>query len=237
MHDRRAAEIQEIAHGSRQALRQSPRSTAADELTTGSDERREAREARERWNRRYRERDRSADPAPASEWLSENSAEIARRAPGRALDLACGTGRNALHLARCGFTVDALDVSDVAIAALADTAQRHGLAIHARVADLEREPLPTDRYDVVVLINYLQRSLFEAIPSRLSSEGILVAETVTRAHIEQLGHLFDPRFVLEPRELERAFPSLTVVRYREGVTERAGRPRAVASLLAQRQRD
>jgi tellurite methyltransferase len=197
----------------------------------------ETAQARERWNRRYRERDPAAVPGPPSEWLTENSAEIARRAPGRALDLACGTGRNAVQLAQCGFVVDAVDVSDVAVAALDDTARTRGLAIHARVADLEREALPTQRYDVVVLINYLQRSLFDTIASTLTSEGLLVAETVTRAHIEQLGRSFDPRFVLDSHELERAFPSLTVMRYHEGIVERAGRARAVASLLARRPLD
>jgi SAM-dependent methyltransferase len=36
--------------------------------------------------------------------------------PGRALDLGCGPGRNAIHLARHGFTVDAVDLSATAIA-------------------------------------------------------------------------------------------------------------------------
>jgi tellurite methyltransferase len=205
---------------------------APDELTAVDDR---PPAARDRWNRRYRERDPATVLGPPSEWLIQNRAEIDRRAPGRALDLACGTGRNAVHLAERGFTVDALDVSDVAIAALDELAQKRGLVIRARVSDLEREPLPQHRYDVVVLINYLQRSLFEAIPSSLTPDGILVAETVTRAHIEEVGRPFDPSFVLESGELEHAFPGMTVVRYQEEVTERSGRPRAVASLLPRRQ--
>ena len=62
----------------------------------------------------------------------------------------------------------------------------------------------------------------------------LVIETVTRTHVEELGHRFDQRFVLDRNELLTSFPDLEVLRYEEGVTERSGKPRAVASLVAQR---
>ncbi len=179
--------------------------------------------ARETWDARYRER--GIDPDP-SDWLVENRELIGGT---RALDLACGTGRNARWLARRGFTVDALDISEVAIGAL------HGVTgIHARVVDLEREPLPAGPYDVVLLINYLQRDLFAGAAAALAPGGVLVAETVTRAHVEALGRSFDPRFLLEPGELCTAVPGLTVLRFHEGVVERSGRPRAVAGIIAQR---
>jgi tellurite methyltransferase len=180
--------------------------------------------ARETWNARYRER--GSDPGPPSDWLVENQALISGT---RALDLACGTGRNARHLAGLGFTVDALDISDVAIEAL------QGIAgVHARAVDLEREALPAGAYDVVLMINYLQRDLFAAAADALAAGGVLIAETVTRAHVEQLRRAFDPRFLLEPGELRDAFPDLHVLRFEEGVVQRSGRPRAVAALVAQR---
>jgi tellurite methyltransferase len=191
-------------------------------------------DARVTWNERYRSRE-IADHPP-SEWLTENEMLIAQRTGGRALDLACGTGRNALYLAAVGFTVDALDISDVAVERLTAVATAHGAEVHARVAYLEREAgsLPADRYAVVVLINYLQRDLFTVIPSTLAPGGIVIAETVTRAHIEQLTRPFDPRFVLEPGELATAFVGLHVLHYHEAVLQRGGRPRAVASIVAER---
>jgi hypothetical protein len=66
---------------------------------------------------------------------------------------------------------------------------------------------------------------------------ILIFETVTRAHIDELGKRFDRRFVLERNELLRSFPDLDVRRYWEGVADRSGRPRGVASLVAQRRAD
>jgi SAM-dependent methyltransferase len=182
--------------------------------------------ARETWNVRYRERGDSSPPASPSDWLVQNRSLLAGT---RALDLACGTGRNARFLAGLGFTVDALDISEVAIEALDGVA-----GVSARVADLEREPLPARAYDVVLIINYLQRDLFAPAAAALAPRGVLIAETVTRAHVEELGHDFDSRFLLEPGELHDAFPGLDVLRFEEGVVRRSGRPRAVAALAAQR---
>jgi SAM-dependent methyltransferase len=100
--------------------------------------------------------------------------------------------------------------------------------------DLERDALPVAHYDVIVQIDYLQRSLFEPLARALTPGGILIVETVTRAHAEELGHGFDPRFLLDRGELPASFPDLHVLRYEEGVVERRGRPRAVASLVAVR---
>ncbi len=194
----------------------------------------EARSARERWNRRYTERGFVPFPDRPAEWLVENRAVLTGPGGRRALDLACGDGRNALFLAQLGFDVVAVDVSDVAINALRKAAVNRGLAVDARRVDLEDEALPGDRYDVIVQINYLQRDLFGSLARALTSGGILIVETVTRAHVEELGKSFDPRFVLEHNELLRSFPDLHLRHYREGVVDRSGRPRAVASLLAER---
>src|SRR5574338_586397 len=72
---------------------------------------------RERWNRRYAERyaERAYDFVP-SRWLPEIADQLAPPYEGaRALDLACGPGRNAVWLAEQGWAVDAWDVSDVAL--------------------------------------------------------------------------------------------------------------------------
>ena len=52
------------------------------------------------------------------------------RPPGRALDLGCGTGTNAIYLARRGFDVMAIDISRAAIAQARRKAQSIGAAIH-----------------------------------------------------------------------------------------------------------
>lgn len=56
-------------------------------------------------------------------------------APGRALDLGCGPGRNALHLASLGFEVDAVDLSPAAIAWAGDRAREAGAEIRFHCGD------------------------------------------------------------------------------------------------------
>jgi tellurite methyltransferase len=192
--------------------------------------------ARDLWNRRWTERGRRALEHDPGAWLVQ-SRPLLPTAPGRlALDVACGDGRNAGYLARLGFVVDAVDISDVAVAAVRAAATELALPVRARRVDLEQATLPAARYDLIVQLNYLQRDLFGALAEALRPGGVLVMETFTRAHIEQLHREMDLRFVLERDELRTAFPSLDVLRYRESITTDATSPRAVAGLVAQRPR-
>ncbi len=191
-------------------------------------------EAREKWNQRYARPDREWLPESPAEWLVEHAALL--HGGGRALDVACGDGRNALYLAQLGYMVDAIDVSDVAIGALRRAVQQRGLAmtIVPRVVDLEREPLPAGPYDVVVTLNFLQRDLFGPLQDALAPGGLLLYETLGQAHVDELGNDFNPAFLVAPGELPAAFDRLELVAQREGVAERSGAPRGVASLVARR---
>src|SRR5688572_3269178 len=106
------------------------------------------------WNARYRAREEiDADPAPL---LVHAASSLP---PGRALDLACGAGRNALWLARAGWEVVAIDGAEDAIRIV----HEHDAAIDARVMDLETgEALPfeDDSFDLVAILFYLHRPLF-----------------------------------------------------------------------------
>src|SRR4051794_28790164 len=98
-----------------------------------------------------------------------------RLPPGRALDLACGAGRNAIYLARLGWRVTAVDFSRTGIARLRERAA--GLAIETRVADLERGdfPIEPNGYDMICDFYYLQRSLFPEIRGGVRPGGMVVA--------------------------------------------------------------
>jgi tellurite methyltransferase len=187
--------------------------------------------AGDRWNDRYARDDLASCADAPAEWLVEHRGLLAG---GRALDVACGTGRNALYLATLGYEVDAIDASDVAIAALLAAAQERGLAIAPRVVDLEREPLPPGPYDAIVTTNFLLRDIFGALEDALAPGGLLFYETFAPAHVEELGHSFNPAYLLERGELLRAFPRLEIIDHQEGVVERSGGPRGVASLVARR---
>jgi tellurite methyltransferase len=169
-----------------------------------------------------------------SAWLVEQRALLTEVGRGRALDVACGDGRNAGYLARLGFTVDAVDISDVAIEALRTAVVARGLAVDPRQLDLEQGGLAPAAYDVIVQINYLQRDLFGALARALRPGGLLILETFTQADLEVLGNHVESRFLLEAGELPAAFPDLEVIHYREAVVEHGGRKRAVAGLVARR---
>jgi SAM-dependent methyltransferase len=187
---------------------------------------------REKWNERYAAPGFTPFPDTPADWLVENADLLPDG--GWALDVACGDGRNSRYLAERGFTVDALDVSDVAIAALQAAAAERGLDVRPRAVDLEAEALPNDRYDAIVNLNYLQRDLFAPLAAALRPGGLLVFETFGTAHVTALGNRMDARFLLAPNELLTAFPTLQVCHYREGVVVRSGRPRGVAAIAARR---
>src|SRR5689334_8581951 len=115
------------------------------------------------WETRYRTRERegdfSSDPVP----LVVHTLESVK--PGRALDLACGTGRNALWLAQQGWHVIAVDGSQTAIDFLQARAAELGLSIDARVADLGSGEFQIEAaaHEAILDCYYLQRDLFPAI--------------------------------------------------------------------------
>ena len=81
-----------------------------------------------KWNERYRA---ATGERQASRVLKENLHLLPDH--GRALDLACGLGANAMLLAQQGLEVDAWDIADVPIAALQDAALKRQLSIQAEV--------------------------------------------------------------------------------------------------------
>lgn len=128
----------------------------------------------EEWNARYRTRE-EIDDAPA-QLLADAVRELA---PGRALDLACGAGRNAFYLAGRGWNVVALDGASEAIRLV----RAHDPRIDARVFDLERGvPLPfdDDAFDLVAILYYLHRPLFAEAKRVLRAGGTLVTAAKMR---------------------------------------------------------
>jgi 2-polyprenyl-3-methyl-5-hydroxy-6-metoxy-1,4-benzoquinol methylase len=107
--------------------------------------------AREDWNARYAGRELlwSAEPNRLF------AAEVGGLAPGRALDVACGEGRNAVWLAERGWRVTAVDFSDVALEKAAQLASSRGVEVDWVLDDvLAYVPEPRS-FDLVALL-YLQ---------------------------------------------------------------------------------
>ncbi|TXI57967.1 class I SAM-dependent methyltransferase [Mycolicibacter arupensis] len=85
------------------------------------------------------------------------AAELGTTPPGRALDVACGEGRNAIWLAQRGWQVVGIDFSPVGLQQAAQLANRAGVAdrIDFALIDVVTAPLPTGPFDAVI-VAYLQ---------------------------------------------------------------------------------
>ena len=147
--------------------------------------------------------------------------------PGRALDLACGAGRNALYLAQIGWEVVAVDSSASAVRIVRERAAAANVWIDARVADLEAGGFMIDpgAFDLICDFFYLQRDLFGPIREGVRPGGVVAAEIHLR---DEKPH----RFVLAPGELRREFEGWKILYYSEAV--RAGQTRPSAAILARK---
>lgn len=153
------------------------------------------------------------------------------RSPRRVLDLACGTGRNAVFLALAGYDVTAVDVLPDALQRARELAAHHEVPLRTLERDLE-EPgaLHGLDADLIVVVRFLARSLFPKIEAALRPGGILAYETFTEVQ-RQAGHPRNPRFLLRPGELCRAFPGLEILHH-ESVGGEAHLERLVARRAA-----
>jgi SAM-dependent methyltransferase len=112
-----------------------------------------------------RDRKRSVAAAQAAEWDTRYSeregamwsgrpngrlqAEVAGLARGRALDVGCGEGADAIWLARSGWTVTAIDISDVAVSRAREAARLAGAAVEWICGDALQTPFPAGSFDLV----------------------------------------------------------------------------------------
>src|SRR5260370_30952578 len=118
----------------------------------------------EEWDARYRSGERAAEDlfAAPTPLLVQAAAKLE---PGTALDIACGTGRNAIWLAEHGWKVTAVDGAPTAIDILNQRARERGLDIRSHVADLESGDFKIEpaAFDLISKCYYLRRSLIPAL--------------------------------------------------------------------------
>lgn len=135
-----------------------------------------ARSDRDRWNARYTDPKRALRQAPQPVL----TAYAPPYHPGmRALELACGLGHDALWLAAQGYTVDAIDISLMALRKARAEMLRRGLhGVNFIVADLDQFSLPHHAYDLVVVFRFLDRTLFPAIRARVRPGGLVIYRTL-----------------------------------------------------------
>lgn len=180
------------------------------------------------WNARYRE--------TPSLWTAEPNALLVRfaagLAPGRALDVGAGEGRNAVWLASCGWQVRALDVSDVALARSADQAAAAGVRLQCVNADWQEHPFGESAFELVVM-SFMhpqpddRDGLFERARRALAPAGHLF---VVGVHVVDHGRRgpADRERLYTPQRLRDSLRGFDVVRCEQHESEqehRTGRRR------------
>ncbi len=180
---------------------------------------------KEKWDKKYNDQEYITGKEP-SNWLKENANLL--KTSGKALDIAGGEGRNSVFVARQGYEVTCLDISENGLKKARDLAQEKKTKITTLHADLDISSLPENEYDLVLCFNFLDRNLFPGIRKTLKSGGLLFYETFNQDYLKYSS--FKKEWVLEINELLRTFDDFRVLRYQE-VDEN---PRAFSSLVAQK---
>jgi len=201
-------------------------------------------EDRTRWESRYKARDYGDRTHPSA--LLEQMKPLWAPPPvnARALDLACGAGRNAIFLASQGYQVDAIDISAAALALGAERAAQAGVEVNWQEQDLD-DPKLDSGYALIIVVRYADLDLVKRLPELLQPGGLLLVE----AHLSGLlfnnelddkgepliGGPTGERFRLAPGSLAAACEGLIVLHQSEAqVTDPDGRLMALAQFMGQK---
>jgi len=156
-------------------------------------------------------------------------------APGRALDVASGTGRHAIWLAEHGWQVTAVDYSRIAIEILGQRCRDEGLAVDCVTADLERHEfgIEPESYDLIIVCNYLQRDLFATLKSGTRIGGTVMAVIALVDNDPNIGAM-NPAYLLNPGELQAQFRGWEIIHSFEGKSIADPHRRRMAEIVARR---
>jgi len=183
---------------------------------------------RTEWDERFRTGDHAGTEPDPFLALLEEYRELFPEGR-RALDVACGAGRNAVYLAERGWTVTACDISLVGLRQARQLARERGVPLQLFCMDLEMVRLPVAAFDLVLCFFYLQRDLFPQFKSALRSGGFLVCKTYSWDQLRFPGRPRHSTYLLQPQELLEAFREFRVLHYQEILKDRG-----VAQLIARK---
>lgn len=201
-------------------------------------------EDRTRWDARYEAGEYVARDHPCA--LLEQMRPLWSPPPvnARALDLACGAGRNAVYLASQGYQVDAIDISANALARGAERAAEASVEVNWLQQDLD-DPTLDSGYALIIVVRYADLDLVKRLPELLQPGGMLLVE----AHLSGLlfnnelddngepliGGPTGERYRLAPGSLAAACADLIELHQSEAqVTDPDGRLMALSQFVGQR---
>ncbi|NPA90814.1 MAG: class I SAM-dependent methyltransferase [Chloroflexi bacterium] len=173
----------------------------------------EERNSRAHWEERYSEGGgpQTEEPHP---WLVWHRWRLPEK--GRALDVACGMGRDTLFLARQGLHVHGLDFSAQALHRARERVWLTGLESRVQfiLADATQFAFPRAYYDVVVVFSYWEPRILSDLKATLKPGGLLIYETFNIWWKRRRPHIQD-KFLVQPGEMLDWLKDWHVLAYRE----------------------
>jgi len=172
-----------------------------------------SKQDKEKWDQKYINKPQLLKPREAS----INIQNFIRECHGKkAIDIACGAGRNSIYLAKNGFYVDAIDIAEVALNSLNKYAQDEKLSsfINTLYVDLDNFTPIKDNYDLAIMTNFLDRNFIKKAKNALHVEGIFIVETYMKdENNEKIDS--NPSNLLTKNELKDIFTSWDILYYDE----------------------
>jgi SAM-dependent methyltransferase len=193
---------------------------------------------REDWDKRY--------AAVENLWAVKPNrflvAEVGDLTPGRALDLACGEGQNAIWLATLGWDVTGVDYSEVAISKARTRADRDGVRVDFLVGDLVSYEPEAAAFDLVVVL-YLhiprdeRRGVMERAAVALAPGGtfVFVGHDLTNL-TDGVGGPSDPGLLCTPDEIAAELPGLEIEKAERVLRDVTGEERDAIDALVRARR-
>jgi len=177
---------------------------------------------RERWNQKYRENPAAwLEPDPFLAWAFSEYIQPLFAHGGSALDLAGGAGRHSIWLAKQGWDVTFIDLSETGVELARQKAGPLASHIHFVLDDLTQFRAAQTQFDVVMGFFYLEREIFPEIVKAVRPGGVLLYQTYTADQLKLPGGPKDASHLLVPGELLRLVSGMRVLHYSETVAEKA----------------
>lgn len=130
----------------------------------------------------------------------------------RALDIGAGAGRDSVYLAQHGWQVHAIDKNADACKRLQNLAKVHQVAVSHSQQSIEQliaTPM-TQKFDLIVVVRFLHRPLFNWIIDALASGGVVIFQTFLTG-CEAIGSPKNPNFILQKNELREVFAEFDIL--------------------------
>lgn len=180
----------------------------------------------DKWNQRYAEDSyRKNNPVVLlQDWLPKVPV-------GKALDVACGAGRNSIFLAQSGFQVDAIDISPEGLRKARQLAEGQGLNINWMEHDLDQAFRFDTEYDLIIVMWYVNLALVSRLCDCLATGGYLLCEEHLITDQDVIGPT-SSNYRVAPGALREAVSGLNVLLYEEIIENGSDDERVASARVA-----